>query len=105
MLGSHHDGEIAAAGRAADRLVRASGLTWADVVAVPAEPALTHERDAEAVDDAINFAMDHADVLTPWERQFCCSLRRQRRRLSAKQKGVLHDIVDKARTAEMRAAA
>jgi hypothetical protein len=32
MLGSEHDGEVVAAGRAADRLVRASGLTWRAVL-------------------------------------------------------------------------
>jgi len=35
MLGSAHDGEIAAAGRMADEMVRKAGLTWHDVIRVP----------------------------------------------------------------------
>jgi hypothetical protein len=38
MLGSDHDGEVANAGRLADRLVRGAGLTWLDVVEAPALP-------------------------------------------------------------------
>jgi hypothetical protein len=36
MLGSHHDGERAAAALKADQLVRQHGLTWHDVISVPA---------------------------------------------------------------------
>src|SRR5215831_19632090 len=33
LLGSDHNGEIAAAGRLADALIRDAGVTWADVIA------------------------------------------------------------------------
>ena len=33
LLGSAHNGEIAAAGRMADALIRDAGVTWADVIA------------------------------------------------------------------------
>jgi hypothetical protein len=33
LLGSDHNGEIAAAGRMADALIRDLGVTWADVIA------------------------------------------------------------------------
>ena len=33
LLGSDHNGEIAAAGRMADALIRDAGVTWADVIA------------------------------------------------------------------------
>ena len=33
LLGSDHNGEIAAAGRTADALIRDAGVTWADVMA------------------------------------------------------------------------
>jgi hypothetical protein len=36
MFGSHHDGERAAAAAMADELVRKAGLTWYDVIRVPA---------------------------------------------------------------------
>jgi hypothetical protein len=38
MLGSDHDGERAAAARAADKLVRGLGLTWHQVIAPPIVP-------------------------------------------------------------------
>jgi hypothetical protein len=36
MLGSAHDGEIAAAGRRADAMVKGAGLTWGQVIALAA---------------------------------------------------------------------
>jgi cupin superfamily acireductone dioxygenase involved in methionine salvage len=44
MLGSHHDGERAAAALMADRLVRERGLTWRDVIVMPRE-ARDHDLD------------------------------------------------------------
>jgi hypothetical protein len=35
MLGSAHDGEIAAAGRKAHEFLKKHGLTWPDVIAAP----------------------------------------------------------------------
>src|SRR3954453_10040876 len=37
MLGSDHDGEVAAAGRRAHSMLKAQGLTWSDVIN-PAPP-------------------------------------------------------------------
>ena len=42
MLGSDFDGEVANAGRLADRLVRNAGLTWPDVLA-PSLPPPDHD--------------------------------------------------------------
>jgi hypothetical protein len=38
MLGSEHDGERATAAAKADALLRAAGLTWADVIGPPIVP-------------------------------------------------------------------
>jgi hypothetical protein len=38
LFGSQHDGERAAAAALADKLVRAAGLTWGDVIRRPAPP-------------------------------------------------------------------
>jgi hypothetical protein len=38
MLGSEHDGERATAAAKADALLRAAGLTWADVITAPPIP-------------------------------------------------------------------
>jgi hypothetical protein len=42
MLGSNFDSEVANAGRLADKLVRAAGLTWPDIIA-PSLPPPDHE--------------------------------------------------------------
>jgi hypothetical protein len=39
MLGSNHDGERASAAAKADAMVRSMGLTWPEVIALPARPA------------------------------------------------------------------
>jgi hypothetical protein len=38
LLGSAHAGERAAAGAKADQLIRLAGLTWAELIASPAQP-------------------------------------------------------------------
>jgi hypothetical protein len=58
MLGSDHDGEVVNAARAADRLVRASGLRWPDI-AMPAPPGSPR--------DPIEFCLSRHAVLTAWE--------------------------------------
>ena len=47
MLGSAFDGEVANAGRLADKLVRGAGLTWPDIIA-PALPSPDHRGDTAA---------------------------------------------------------
>ncbi|MBV9825734.1 MAG: hypothetical protein JO001_08675 [Alphaproteobacteria bacterium] len=108
MLGSAHDGEVAAAGRAANRLVRNSGLTWHDIVDT-GQAVLGHARGFQpdirtlTLEEAIVFAIDRAGCLNSWEVEFCQSLCIQRRRISPKQIEVLRKIVAKA--ARERAAA
>jgi hypothetical protein len=38
MLGSDHDGEVAAAGRQAERLRRQAEMTWHEILSPPAAP-------------------------------------------------------------------
>jgi hypothetical protein len=99
MLGSAHDGEIAAAGRAADRLIREAGLRWPDVI-VPRLSGPTRERDPETFGDALDYALQFAEHLSDWERSFLWSLRRQRSPISTKQAKILHQIIEKVRRAE-----
>lgn len=99
MLGSDHDGEIAAAGRAAAALVRQAGLTWPDI--------LQHQRPALLAargDDAVAFCLRHGDVLTDWEQHFLASLKRQRYAVTDKQHEVVDQIVEKIERLEARAA-
>ena len=53
MLGSRHDGEVAAAGRAAHILVRDAGVTWTQVLS-PADGAVSFDRDKLAEAEAEN---------------------------------------------------
>lgn len=66
-LGSAHDGERAAAGLLADRIIRSAGLTW-DQALVPVEP---ENADAPVgwLDD-LALCGRHAARLTTWEQTF-----------------------------------
>jgi hypothetical protein len=79
MLGSAHDGEIAAAGRKAHALVRKHGLTWTDIIVPPLVPQEFGWRD-------------HVDRLNAWERQFIGTLLQWRGTPSEKQLAKLDKI-------------
>ena len=101
MLGSDHDGEVLNAARMADRVLRETGLTWADVIA---RPQVLAWREPETLSEAIATALQHPDFLTDWETVFLKSLRR-RRRISLKQERLVEDIVAKVRAHVMAEAA
>lgn len=71
MLGSRHAGEIANAGRLADRLVRDHGLTWHDVLAMP-EPVQDWENPKDWT-QAAQMVLQ-SGVATAWESTFCESV-------------------------------
>src|SRR3954454_2454639 len=81
VLGSDHDGEIAAAGRAADRLVRQAGLRWPEVIL----PALAPPVGDDTIANQIDFILGFSDALSDWERRFIYSIARRRGPLSEKQ--------------------
>lgn len=97
MLGSQHDGERATAAAKADALLRAAGLTWADVITAP-----------PIIPDHVPRIRAWRASNTDWQRmaQFCHSRRwslsqRERefiesalkwRQLSEKQKDWLTDV-------------
>jgi hypothetical protein len=99
MLGSAHAGERANAAEAADRLVRAAGLTWADIIGVNAS---TWE-EPETVEEMVGAALAYPDAVTAWERKFLLSIA-GRRTLSPKQQDVLERIVERVRAYAARAA-
>jgi hypothetical protein len=101
MLGSSFDGEVANAGRAADKLVRAAGLTWPDIIA-PALPPPNHNAASDPLRGDWR-AMAAACTQFPrlvdrWEWQFLSGLQRFPR-LSAKQHAILIRIVTRLRAA------
>lgn len=105
MLGSAYDGEVANAGRLADKLVRNAGLTWPDVIA-PALPPPRPRPPGDAAADPLRGdwrAMAAACtrwplLLNKWEAEFLSGLPRFPR-LSIKQHTILIRIVTRLRAA------
>ncbi|MGO8840922.1 MAG: hypothetical protein ACLQF1_07260 [Methyloceanibacter sp.] len=96
MLGSDHDGERAAAGALADRLLREQGLSWYDLL----RPHLPEDwTPAETFRDKLDLLLDHRDLLTPWERQFVDGVIGFRR-VSPKQIAVIDRLVAKVEASE-----
>jgi len=100
LLGSDHDGEVAAAGRRAHSMLKAEGLTWSDVIKPaapkseqPQRPQRRWRRGVSPTDTAA-LCLQWSEVLTEWEVDFCRSIV-GRRRISAKQTEVLGKIVCK----------
>ena len=97
MLASTHDGERAAAGLLASRLLKSAGVTWEQVI--PEQPATTIHRDRRqppAGNSTIAFCLERDWQLTAWECQFLESII-TRRALSPKQAAILDRIYDKVR--------
>ena len=91
-LGSDHDGERAAAGLLASRLLRSAGLTWAQLLDPPALerklPELGTWRQTAAR------CLEQAGSLRAWEVGFLRDLPGFRR-LSVKQRCVLNEIANR----------
>jgi hypothetical protein len=100
MLGSAYDGEIAAAGRRANAMVKDAGLTWAEVITPtapkpeqPHRPSRRWHRPTSPSDTAA-LCLQWPEVLDDWETDFCRSIAAQRQ-ISAKQAAVLAKIIGK----------
>jgi hypothetical protein len=90
LLGSTHDGEVAAAGRAAHRLIREAGLTWPDVLTPPPRPLPKPPAGRASL---IVECRSRWTFLSDWERGFVTSIaRRPPHRLSDKQAECLDRI-------------
>jgi hypothetical protein len=71
LLGSDHHGEVAAAGQAAHRLVKAAGLVWSDVIAVAPNPKLGEWREPESWQDSVWICLTlDPSPLSEWDIQF-----------------------------------
>lgn len=91
LLGSDHAGEVAAAGAAATRLLRAAGLTWTDLlspVGIQAAPSTRPTGDRSMAEATCR---RYAGQLTAWECSFLDGIAR-RRSLTRKQAATLHNI-------------
>ena len=92
LLGSDHDGEVAAAGRRAHALVKGAGLTWPEVI----QPAGSRRcwRAAATPGGCAAQCLLWPETLTTWEAEFCRSIA-GRHRISPKQADVLQRIAAK----------
>jgi hypothetical protein len=98
MLGSDHVGEVANAGRLADKLVRAAGLTWPDVITPAQPPDVETDTDPIGVDwrRTVGAANRYPHLLNRWEVEFLAGLPRFPR-LSCKQRSALLKITTRLR--------
>lgn len=101
-LGSDHDGERAAAGLLASRLLRAAGLGWDDLLTAPKlqqAPDGTqggHGSWSPGGSD-LTTCLRWLGELNAWEVGFVTDLRRKRRPLSPAQAAKLQQIADNLR--------
>lgn len=99
MLGSDHDGEIAAAGRHATKFLKARGLTWAEVFKLPDPAAPT------VIVTKVDGLDNHAELalwilgdpffvasMSDWEVEFVTSISRRHFALTEKQEFHLKKI-------------
>jgi hypothetical protein len=93
-LGSEHDGEVVAAARHADALVRRAGLRWNQIIGPPLLAA-DHARSGIAAE--ISHCLRNQHCLTEWEARFVASLHDQSFAASPRQLAKLRSIVHKLR--------
>jgi hypothetical protein len=86
MLGSDHDGEVTAAARKANEMVRNAGMTWTEILAPsPALPSPKYDVADGDIVGACRFCLRWPEAITDWEEGFLSSLLVRRRPLSEKQ--------------------
>lgn len=94
LLGSSFDGERAAAGLLASRLLRDRGLTWTDLLG-EGQPREAPYRN-QAGSGGLGLCLRHIKYLTEWEQQFVRSLA-MRSQCSQKQNEIVRKLVLKLR--------
>lgn len=98
-LGSDFDGERAAAGLLATRMLRAAGLGWDDLI--PGQDAPMPAADTGAGAD-LALCRRHAASLSPWELAFVAGCQAQRTPLSERQRTKLAETAAVLRAKGMR---
>ena len=92
-LSSDHDGERAAAGLLASRMLKSAGTTWEEILAAAVGLPATARTPLRQVDANVELALclRHPSFLRQWERDFVLSLT-GRRTISPKQRTILFNI-------------
>jgi hypothetical protein len=92
MFGSDHDGEIAAAARKAHHLLRSRGLTWREVIALPARATA----EPETLGELCGSLLACSEILSAWELDFLTTIS-SLDAISAKQRDQLDRVTAKVR--------
>lgn len=95
MLGSAHDGEVVAAARRAEAMVRGASLTWQDVI--NSAPLAVVDDDGEMLETCLE--AEERAIFNPRESEFLKSIASQLRRqrsLSEKQRDWLASLYERA---------
>jgi len=103
MFSSSHDGEVANAARMAEKLVKARGETWDNVIKHNGnhqQPSPPKPRTPYPWKAAVDECMEWEDHLTAWENEFLESLaeRSVHKPLTVKQEVALNKIIAKIDT-------
>jgi hypothetical protein len=98
-LGSDFDGERAAAGLLASRLIRAAGLGWDDLLTAPKTQQASGRTQSghgpwSPDGDSLTLCLKWLGELSPWETRFVMDLRQKRRLLTPAQRAKLEQIAD-----------
>ena len=91
-LGSDHDGERAAAGLLASRMLKSAGVTWDELLTAGAYFAAPRSSPSGWRGD-LAVCQRHRSFLRPWEQDFVGSVA-TRATLSQKQRFVLSEMAD-----------
>lgn len=94
MLGSSFDGEIAAAGRAANALVKGAGLTWGDALAPAGRPPQKKPEVKWWQEDALA-CLAHEELISEWEEGFLSNMLERESLPTEKQREKLRQIMDR----------
>jgi hypothetical protein len=98
MLSSNHDGEVVAAARAIDRVLKSSRLDWHDLVDAICLPLpAVQPCDDRDWKDLLAFCASRMSHLNGRERGFLRSIARWRGDLTEKQRDWLESIAEKLR--------
>jgi hypothetical protein len=89
MFSSPFDGERAVAAALADRMVRAAGLTWPDLLVPVSTEKFGRPNNLLTPGEML---ARHGDVLTDWEKQFLASIIRRPSPLSARQSAIVTEL-------------
>lgn len=101
-LGSNHDGERAAAGLLASRMLRDRGLSWDTLLTVQDAPPTTRagaQRSGAQQDAAADlaFCRRHVAHLSPWQAEFVASLAQWNTPWSAAQRMKVRQVAGQLR--------